>query len=239
MPTDAPPELLQTECERIMSDLGLKHVADTKFGGETVRGLSGGQRRRVTLAKGVCAWPHLIFADEPGLPHAIEQTLFFYHIRLPRRNVIYISLANIPTFFAEKVVCVSEQAEGLYSGLAYLLASTVSSIPVAALSILAGTLIQYLITGPDPVYYRWYLFPEVYLNAFLLYLATDSLFQFFAVTQKSSAEAQNVALFFFGFISMFNGVAPTPSAFPVWIRWGIWVAPGAAMKCHRHPTTGR
>ena len=76
-------------------------------------------------------------------------------------NVIYISLANIPTFFAEKVVCVSEQAEGLYSGLAYLLASTVSSIPVAAVSILAGTLIHYLITGPDPVYYRWYLFPEV------------------------------------------------------------------------------
>ena len=163
-------------------------------------------------------------------------------------NVIYISLANIPTFFAEKVVCVSEQAEGLYSGLAYLLASTVSSIPVAALSILAGTLIQYLITGPDPVYYRWYLFPEVYLNAFLLYLATDSLFQFFAVTQKSSAEAQNVAfftasrasfvaptpsprrLFFFGFISMFNGVAPTPSAFPVWIRWGIWVSPDAVWK---------
>ena len=32
----------------------------------------------------------------------------------------------------------------------------------------------------------------------MLYLATDSLFQFFAVTQKSSAEAQNVALFFFG-----------------------------------------
>ena len=145
-------------------------------------------------------------------------------------NVIYISLANIPTFFAEKVVCVSEQAEGLYSGLAYLLASTVSSIPVAALSILAGTLIQYLITGPDPVYYRWYLFPEAYLNAFLLYLATDSLFQFFAVTQKSSAEAQNVALFFFGFISMFNGVAPTPSAFPVWIRWGIWVSPDAVWK---------
>ena len=70
----------------------------------------------------------------------------------------------------------------------------------------------------------------MYLNAFLLYLATDSLFQFFAVTQKSSAEAQNVALFFFGFISMFNGVAPMPSAFPVWIRWGIWVSPDAAWK---------
>ena len=37
-------------------------------------------------------------------------------------------------------------------------------------------------------------------------------------------------MFFFGFISMFNGVAPTPSAFPVWIRWGIWVSPGAVWK---------
>ena len=131
-------------------------------------------------------------------------------------NVIYISLANIPTFFAEKVVCVSEQAEGLYSGLAYLLASTVSSIPVAAVSILAGTLIQYLIMGPDPVYYRWYLFPEVYLNAFLLYLATDSLFQFFAVTQKSSAEAQNVAFFTAPRASF---VAPTPSPQAVLLRF--------------------
>ena len=30
---------------------------------------------------------------------------------------------------------------------------------------------------------------------------------------------QNVALFFFGFISMFNGVAPTPSAFRVEIKF--------------------
>lgn len=65
VPTDAPHELVVGECERIIGDLGFSHVADVKFGGPTVRGLSGGQRRRVTLAKGVCSWPHLIFADEP------------------------------------------------------------------------------------------------------------------------------------------------------------------------------
>ena len=32
-------------------------------------------------------------------------------------------------------------------------------------------------------------------------------------------------MFFFAFVMMFNGVAPTPSAFPVWIRWGIWISP--------------
>mmetsp|Transcript_15321 Transcript_15321/g.45763 ORF Transcript_15321/g.45763 Transcript_15321/m.45763 type:complete len:685 (-) Transcript_15321:14-2068(-) len=424
-------EQLEKENMSILEDLGLAHVADTKFGGPNVRGLSGGQRRRVTLAKGLVSWPHLLFCDEPtsglsatdaelcvralrrevhkynmlcmvvihqprpevarlfdrlllltsrpgrmvydgpmadlvahcgrvGRPVPAHQnptdfvldaitpeardadpeafakyydehsrpavaaavaaakdgperpspvglvkafrarhpyefaplrdgqrvaTSFgtqFAHL-LKRRttlvarnpelgvgivvgqllqgviaslvvqgalekrvgspadfdvyqnqvtvmmnitmNVLYIALANIPTFFDEKLVCVSEQSEGLYSPVAYLLASTVSSLPVAFVAILIGTLVQYLICGPDPVYFTWALFPDVLLNAVLLYVAMDGLFQFCAVTMKSAAEAQNVALFFFGFVSMFNGVAPTPSAFPVWIRWGIWVSP--------------
>jgi ATPase subunit of ABC transporter with duplicated ATPase domains len=89
-------EQLEKDNMSILHDLGLAHVADTKFGGpnarysastsktllelerrhrvslnarrayETqVRGLSGGQRRRVTLAKGIVSWPHLLFCDEP------------------------------------------------------------------------------------------------------------------------------------------------------------------------------
>lgn len=30
--------------------MGLKHVADSKIGGSIVRGISGGERRRVTIA---------------------------------------------------------------------------------------------------------------------------------------------------------------------------------------------
>ena len=49
-----------------LADLGLAKVADTKIGDHTVRGISGGQKRRVTLAKGlVSGGASVLFCDEP------------------------------------------------------------------------------------------------------------------------------------------------------------------------------
>jgi len=45
--------------------LGLHEVKDTKIGNETVRGISGGQRRRVSLACGLSSMAQVFFADEP------------------------------------------------------------------------------------------------------------------------------------------------------------------------------
>eukprot|EP00933_Yihiella_yeosuensis_P012727 TRINITY_DN12179_c0_g2_i1.p1 TRINITY_DN12179_c0_g2~~TRINITY_DN12179_c0_g2_i1.p1 ORF type:complete len:908 (-),score=182.44 TRINITY_DN12179_c0_g2_i1:79-2802(-) len=56
---------LQVFVDTVLEDVGLLHVADTKIGGESVRGISGGQRRRVTLARGIAANPNLLFCDEP------------------------------------------------------------------------------------------------------------------------------------------------------------------------------
>jgi len=49
----------------IIKDVGLGHVASTKIGGPKLRGLSGGQKRRVTLARGFCASAQILFCDEP------------------------------------------------------------------------------------------------------------------------------------------------------------------------------
>jgi ATP-binding cassette subfamily G (WHITE) protein 2 len=51
--------------DSLIEDVGLLHVAETKIGGTTVRGISGGQRRRVSLARGMAANPHVMFCDEP------------------------------------------------------------------------------------------------------------------------------------------------------------------------------
>ena len=51
--------------EMNLADLGLAKVADTKIGDHSVRGISGGQKRRVTLAKGLVSGANVLFCDEP------------------------------------------------------------------------------------------------------------------------------------------------------------------------------
>lgn len=51
--------------DAITRDLGLQSVQNTIIGSESVRGISGGQRRRVTLARGLITGACAIFCDEP------------------------------------------------------------------------------------------------------------------------------------------------------------------------------
>ena len=38
------------QVNRVILEMGLKNVADSKIGGTVVRGISGGEKRRVTIA---------------------------------------------------------------------------------------------------------------------------------------------------------------------------------------------
>jgi len=51
--------------DALLSEFGLAEVAGTYIGGAHVRGISGGQRRRVSLARGVAARAPILFCDEP------------------------------------------------------------------------------------------------------------------------------------------------------------------------------
>mmetsp|Transcript_5366 Transcript_5366/g.20264 ORF Transcript_5366/g.20264 Transcript_5366/m.20264 type:complete len:140 (+) Transcript_5366:381-800(+) len=49
----------------LLISFDLQAVANSYIGGAEARGISGGQRRRVTLARGVAAHASLLFCDEP------------------------------------------------------------------------------------------------------------------------------------------------------------------------------
>jgi ABC-type multidrug transport system ATPase subunit len=71
----------EDEARRVLQTLGLAHVADTIIGDENIRGVSGGQRKRVSIAMELVARPTLLFLDEPtsGLDsttsHAVVETI--------------------------------------------------------------------------------------------------------------------------------------------------------------------
>lgn len=65
--TDPDPLVRERWPDFFLSILGLSHVKNTVIGGSKsgLRGVSGGQKRRVTLARGAVSSAQLLFADEP------------------------------------------------------------------------------------------------------------------------------------------------------------------------------
>ena len=58
-------DMMRQRVKVIATDLGLDKVLSTKIGSESVRGISGGQRRPVTLARGLVTGANILFCDEP------------------------------------------------------------------------------------------------------------------------------------------------------------------------------
>ncbi|KAG0053618.1 hypothetical protein BGZ83_000759 [Gryganskiella cystojenkinii] len=49
----------------VMQELNLTHIKDTKVGGAVIRGISGGEKRRVTIAIELLSSPSVLLLDEP------------------------------------------------------------------------------------------------------------------------------------------------------------------------------
>jgi len=58
-------EMFEQRISKALEDLGLLGVKDSYIGDQSVRGISGGQRRRVSLACAFAHFPQIMFCDEP------------------------------------------------------------------------------------------------------------------------------------------------------------------------------
>ena len=65
LPRDLPTHAVVEHVDRLITRMGLAHVRDSLVGGETKRGISGGQRKRVNIAIELLTEPPLLFLDEP------------------------------------------------------------------------------------------------------------------------------------------------------------------------------
>ncbi|KAH9935192.1 P-loop containing nucleoside triphosphate hydrolase protein [Epithele typhae] len=60
-----PADVIHTRVEASLRDLGLTEVADNRIGTAIQRGVSGGQKRRVTIGASLVTLPRILFLDEP------------------------------------------------------------------------------------------------------------------------------------------------------------------------------
>eukprot|EP00736_Rhodelphis_marinus_P011077 Rmarinus@m.24838 len=123
LPADVPTEQKHAQVEKLISELGLSKVADSIVGDEMQRGLSGGEKKRTTIAVELIANPSLLFLDEPttGLDSFQAYNVMEALQRLASGGRTILTTIHQPRSsifnMFDKIILLSE-GEVVYAGLA-------------------------------------------------------------------------------------------------------------------------
>ncbi|TVU46245.1 hypothetical protein EJB05_05770, partial [Eragrostis curvula] len=113
LPSSMPAAAKRERAEETLREMGLEGAADTRIGGWAHKGISGGQRRRVSVCMEILTRPALLFLDEPtsGLDSAASFHVVGRIARLARREgMTVVAAVHQP----------SSEVFGLFNGLCLL-----------------------------------------------------------------------------------------------------------------------
>ena len=109
-------------CDDLLQRLGLSSCADTKVGNQFIQGLSGGQKKRLSVAVALCKKPKVLFLDEPtsGLDAGSAEGIISFIRDLARGfNIIVILTVHQPSskiYFDFDQVLLMSQGRTAYCG---------------------------------------------------------------------------------------------------------------------------
>lgn len=96
LPSVVPMSEKLARVEALMAELGLTHVAASRIGNESIRGVSGGERRRVSIGVDVIHDPAVLILDEPtsGLDSAaaLHVCIMLRSMAVSRNRTIILSI---------------------------------------------------------------------------------------------------------------------------------------------------
>lgn len=109
--------------EQIIGDLGLLKCADTKIGSDLIRGISGGERKRTSIATELILQPQILFLDEPttGLDAATAWSVVSLLKRLGNQGHTVVCSIHQPRYSIYKMFdCMTLLSNGhmVYQGAA-------------------------------------------------------------------------------------------------------------------------
>ena len=88
LPTSMSSSEKRERAEMTIREMGLQDSMDTRIGGWSIKGLSGGQKRRVSICIEILTRPKLLFLDEPtsGLDSAASFHVMSRIVKLARQD---------------------------------------------------------------------------------------------------------------------------------------------------------
>ncbi|KAK0054822.1 ATP-binding cassette sub-family G member 8 [Biomphalaria pfeifferi] len=92
--------MIRNRVDLVIAELGLTQAADTKVGNDSIRGLSGGERRRVSIGIQLLILPSVLFLDEPtsGLDSFTANSIIKTLSRLASKHRTIIMSIHQPRF---------------------------------------------------------------------------------------------------------------------------------------------
>lgn len=110
------------QAEAVVTELGLDRCKDTIIGGPFVRGVSGGERKRVSIGQEILINPSLLYLDEPtsGLDSTTAQRIVSILWELARGGRTVVTTIHQPSsrlfYMFDKILLLSE-GNPIYFGL--------------------------------------------------------------------------------------------------------------------------
>ncbi|KAF0735847.1 hypothetical protein Ae201684P_021528 [Aphanomyces euteiches] len=113
---------------KVIDELHLSHVADSRIGNASVRGVSGGERRRVSIGMELVTQPQMLFLDEPtsGLDSASANSLVALLSTVAKSGRIVVMSVHQPStksFLKLDKVLLLAKGKIMYSGPSSTVAS--------------------------------------------------------------------------------------------------------------------
>jgi ABC-type multidrug transport system ATPase subunit len=95
LPGTMPAAEKRAHSDGVIREMGLSDAMDTRIGGRMTKGISGGQRKRVTICIEMLTRPRLLFLDEPtsGLDSAASYHVMSHIARVAAREGMTIVAA--------------------------------------------------------------------------------------------------------------------------------------------------
>lgn len=122
LPSSVPIHEKIRRVEAVMKDLGLDHVATSTIGGEFLRGISGGEKRRVSIAAALITDDRVLIIDEPtsGLDSANAKSVVDTLVGLALSGRVIIMSIHQPRSYIwsrfDNVMLLGKMGELLYMG---------------------------------------------------------------------------------------------------------------------------
>ncbi|CAE7532001.1 ABCG2, partial [Symbiodinium necroappetens] len=122
LPPNTPLAGFSERVNTVLHDVGIWHVKDTVVGNADVRGISGGQRKRTSIAMELVGQPSVLFLDEPtsGLDAAAAHSIVKLLCGRSRQHCTTVAVIHQPRWqtleFFDNVVLLATGGYLVYSG---------------------------------------------------------------------------------------------------------------------------